>query len=148
MVDGVRDIPEEMVEKAAAAYAEFWGHDYAAMQPDTKAYWRRLPNRILSAALAGVDTRDEGHCSKCGQPFSEDVRAVVVDEQAKTDWAVVEAAVARGITEHAAAYAIPANRLAGDDRERERRMAESWGKTMAPFVTACIREDLRKAGDQ
>lgn len=64
---------------------------------------------------------------------------------ADINWAIVEAAVARGIEHHAAAYAIPANQICGYDRDAQRKLAKSWGQVMAPFVTACIREDLRKA---
>lgn len=61
------------------------------------------------------------------------------------DWDVVQAAVERGIRDFARAYFIPANRLAGDVPEYQDRMAANWGSAAAPFITACIQEDLRKA---
>lgn len=61
-------------------------------------------------------------------------------------WAVIEAAVTRGIREHVRAYAIPANGLAGGDAAREARMARSWASVIAPHVMECIRHDLG-AGD-
>lgn len=63
------------------------------------------------------------------------------------DWTVVEAAVQRGIHDYALAYWIPANSLCGGVPEFQRRMATNWASIGAPFVTACIREDLRKAGE-
>jgi malic enzyme len=112
------DITDEMIEAAARALAHTPWH----LAPEgLRSVIRDQATRALEAGLAG--------------------RTVV-----EPDWTLVEAAVARGIADHAAAYAIPANQLAGGDREQERRMAESWGKTMAPHVTACIREDLRQAG--
>ena len=61
------------------------------------------------------------------------------------DWAVVQAAANRAIRDHARAYAIPANFLAGGVPELMDRMAQNWADVMAPHVTACIREDLRKS---
>jgi hypothetical protein len=123
------DITDAMIEAAAQhcwhidaeQYADFPLSDWAKVDPPNRERYYLAARTILEAALAG--------------------RTVV-----EPDWTLVEAAVARGIADHAAAYAIPANQLAGGDREQERRMAESWGKTMAPHVTACIREGLRQAG--
>lgn len=61
------------------------------------------------------------------------------------DWETVEGAVRRGVTEYSRAHLIPANGLCGEAPQYQRRMAENWGAVVAPFVTACIREDLRKA---
>jgi hypothetical protein len=64
---------------------------------------------------------------------------------ADINWDVVEAAVQRGIRDYARAYWIPANFLCGGDLDAQARVATNWAKIGAPFVTACIREDLRKA---
>jgi len=61
------------------------------------------------------------------------------------DWPTVEAAVHRAVTHYARAYWIPANFLCGGIPEAMQRMAENWAKISAPFITACIQEDLRKA---
>jgi hypothetical protein len=61
------------------------------------------------------------------------------------DWDVVQAAVERGIRDYARADWIPANRLCGGIHQYQARMAANWAMSAAPFVTACIREDLRKA---
>lgn len=91
-------IPEEIVEKATQALrdAGFVDPDddtvptFAASE-DMSKYSSRfdvwVPARdavvaVLSAALAGrqvVDTPDDGHCAKCGQPFSDEVREVVLE---------------------------------------------------------------------
>ncbi len=64
---------------------------------------------------------------------------------ADIDWDAVEAAVQRGIRDYARAYWIPANSLCGGIPEYQDRMAANWARIGAPFITACIREDLRQA---
>lgn len=77
-------IPEEMVEKAAAAMAFLDGFNWDKLTTrQRRMRYLGQAKHILSAALAGrqvVDAPDDGHCSKCGQPFSPDVRAAIVDE--------------------------------------------------------------------
>jgi hypothetical protein len=60
------------------------------------------------------------------------------------DWQAVQDAVQRGIAEYSRAYFIPANQLCGYDTEAQAKLARTWGELAAPYVTACIREDLRK----
>lgn len=122
-----RDIPEEMVEKAARAAFDAmktgvfaaWSFDDLKVHRHHQERWRTAARDVLSAALAGRQ---------------------VVD-----DWAAVETAVRRGIEQFARAYWIPANNLHGGDPDRRDRMAARWAEGSAEFVTACIREDLRKA---
>lgn len=90
-----------------------------AMWGSTERDATKIARMVLSAALAGRQ---------------------VVD-----DWAAVETAVRRGIEQFARAYWIPANNLHGGDPDRRDRMAARWAEGSAVFVTACIREDLRKA---
>jgi hypothetical protein len=131
------DITDEMIAAGARAmrYEGFvdWDDDTVPTFNDSDVAGTHLGSRIASWVPPEQVVRAVLEAALAGRTVVE------------PDWAVVESAVARGIADHAAAYAIPANQLAGGDREQERRMAESWGKTMAPHVTACIREDLRKA---
>jgi hypothetical protein len=61
-------------------------------------------------------------------------------------WDVVQAAVQRGLAEYSNSYFIPANGICGFDRDAQRKLAETWGDIASPYITACIQEDLRKAG--
>lgn len=85
--DASRDIPEEMVEKGAASI-----DDLLTMLGVEPGEWNEhggqttaevLAAAVLRAALAGrtvVDAPDDGHCAKCGQPFPENIRDVVMTE--------------------------------------------------------------------
>lgn len=56
----------------------------------------------------------------------------------------LEASIARGLAEYAAAYFIPANRLFIG---REREVAKTWGRFAAPYIADCVREDRRRGGE-
>lgn len=80
----MRDIPEEMVEKGAQGMATACGRaDVDTLPESDQEYFRSKARAVLAAALAGrqvVELPDDGHCSKCGQPFPENIRDVVLTE--------------------------------------------------------------------
>jgi len=57
----------------------------------------------------------------------------------------IESGIQRGLRDFARAYFIPANDLCGGVPEYMDRMAKNWGEAAAPYIAACVREDLRKA---
>lgn len=56
----------------------------------------------------------------------------------------LEASIARGLAEYAAAYFIPANALFIG---RRKEVAKTWGELAAPYIADCIREDRRRGGE-
>lgn len=189
--DVVRDIPEEMVEKAtfwnervgrveplreghplrwwygplkaSSDPNQKWCHDcYGVVEESNGRRWCRLCKASQSLLGAAIEAKADAAARELAPAWVRypvgissiaDLRALIgqvlsaalAGRQVVDDWAAVETAVRRGIEQFARAYWIPANNLHGGDPDRRDRMAARWAEGSAEFVTACIREDLRKA---